>query len=380
MKYRPLPPLQLPVSALGFGVMRLPLRDVSQQQVDEEQSIAMLRHAVDKGINYIDTAYPYHGGASEVILGRALRGDYRQRVFIADKLPVWQVRQRSDVRRFLETQLQRLQDDYIDLYLLHALNAERWELSRRLAILSELERAVDEGLIGHIGFSFHDEYAVFERILQEYDGWEFCQIQYNFMDIDYQAGRRGLQRAAEKGLGVVVMEPLKGGMLAGSPPPSVAAAWESAPVPLDPVATAFRWLWDHEAVGTVLSGMSTPAQLEENLSTAEQYGRPGNLSPEEVQTVAKVRAAYNALNLVDCTSCGYCLPCPEGVSIPRILQLYNDVHRYGDQSQPARVYSYVMEDEERADNCTACGQCESVCPQQLPIVTSLQQAHAQLTG
>jgi hypothetical protein len=378
MKYRSVPPLGDHVSALGFGAMRFPPLPGNPETVDEGTSVSMLREAIDSGINYIDTAYPYHGGKSEQIVGKALRGSYRDRVYLADKLPVWKLTKGGEVRSYLETQLRRLDTDSIDLYLIHALNAERWEKTRSLRILPELERARDEGLIRHLGFSFHDEYPVFKRILDEYGGWEFCQIQYNFMDVDYQAGRRGLRLAAERGLGTVIMEPLKGGQLAGTPPQTVRRAWSSGTSETEPVSAALRWLWDQSEVGTVLSGMSSLQQLRENLASAE-WGYAGNLSDAEQETIKAVRAAYNELDLVGCTACGYCLPCPEGVNIPKILELYNDVSTYGDLDQARRVYSRVLDAEERADNCSDCGQCEEVCPQHLPIIASLREAHARLS-
>ncbi|MFP4179169.1 MAG: aldo/keto reductase [Spirochaetaceae bacterium] len=383
MKYRTLSPLTQPVSALGFGAMRLPTIPEDSKKVDEAQSIEMIRYAVDHGVNYVDTAYPYHGGVSETIIGKALQEGYRERVYIADKLPIWKVEDRKDVRRFLGIQLERLQTGFIDLYLIHALTEERWEKTKQLGVMEELEKAKREGLIGHIGFSFHDAYPVFVKILEEYDSWEFCQIQYNYMDVDYQAGRKGMKRAREKGLGVVIMEPLKGGQLAATPPPSVAQVWEteagkaSKAVP-DPVRSALRWLWDQEDVGTVLSGMSTLEQLKENIESAE-FGFPGNMSEDERRTVVKVREAYNDLSLVGCTGCGYCLPCPEGVNIPRILEIYNDVHKYGDLHQPKRVYWDVLEPSERADNCTECGTCEEACPQNISIIEELAKAHEVLS-
>ncbi|MFO7850502.1 MAG: aldo/keto reductase [Spirochaetia bacterium] len=379
MKYRKLTPLTQPVSALGFGAMRLPTLPGDAKKVDEAKTIEMTRYAVDRGINYIDTAYPYHGGESETALGKALQDGYREKVYLADKLPIWKVENRKDVRSFIDTQLQRLQTGFIDLYLVHALTEERWEKTKQLGVMEEVEKAKREGLIGHIGFSFHDEYPVFARILEDYGSWEFCQIQYNYMDVDYQAGRRGMKLAREKGLGVVIMEPLKGGQLAGSPPSSVAEVWKSAGSTSGPIRTALRWLWDQEEVGTVLSGMSSMEQLRENIESAES-GFPGNMSEQERRTVAEVRKAYNALSLVGCTACGYCLPCPEGVNIPRVLELYNDVHKYGDLVQPQRVYQHILDPSERADNCTECGSCEEVCPQNLSIIAALAEAHRVLGG
>jgi len=382
MQYRPFGKLGWDVSALGFGTMRLPVLDGDGSRIDEEKAAGMLRRAIDAGVNYIDTAYPYHGGMSEACVGRILRDGYRERVKLATKLPIWDVNTTGDFYRFLETQLERLETGHIDFYLIHALDAGRWEKTRRLGLLAEAERARDEGLIGHIGFSFHDEYPVFEKILNEYEGWEFCQIQYNFMDTAYQAGLKGLKAAAAKGLAVVVMEPLKGGQIAAPPPEKIRPLWEKLGTdfssgPHEHVSAALQWLWDQPEVSVVLSGMSLPDQVDRNLKSACESGTK-YFTPVLRKGFETLRREYSALRKVDCTGCGYCMPCPNGVNIPRNLLLYNELNMYGETQQPYRVYNGVFSPAERADNCIECGECEDKCPQHLPIIKSLKLAHAAL--
>ena len=289
------------------------------------------------------------------------------------------VNKREDFPLILETQLERLTDEHIDLYLIHALNGERWKKTKELGILEEAERARSEGKIGHIGFSFHDEYEVFSRIIDEYPGWEFCQIQFNLMDVSYQAGEKGLRKAAGRGIPVVVMEPLKGGLLAQPPAASVAPLWQEFSTGRDHIDLSLRYIWNRPEVSTVLSGMSTPEQVRANLESASRW-HTGSVSEEEEELYRRIREGYRALKSIDCTGCGYCLPCPQGVQIPRIFELYNDSYRYGTTDQTSRVYLNVLEDEQRADNCISCGTCEEACPQNLPIIEELQKAHELLTG
>jgi hypothetical protein len=382
MPLRPLGKTGLKVSPLGFGTMRLPILENEEGRIDEEQATRMIRSAVDGGINYIDTAYPYHRGKSEEFVGRALRGGYRERVLLATKLPIWEVKEREDFFRFLDVQQERLQTSRIDLYLFHALTAGHWEKTTRLGLLKAAERARDEGKISHIGFSFHDYLPVFRQILEEYDGWEFCQIQYNFMDTDYQAGLAGLKLAARKGLGVVIMEPLKGGQIAALPPKDIVPLWKE--LGTDPedgsnghVRLALQWLWDQPEVGTVLSGMSAPEQVEQNLESA-RGAAVGVFGKREKEIFSKIKEAYTALRKTDCTACGYCMPCPSGVNIPRILSIFNEIHMYRDPAQPLRVYNHVLKPAERADNCVECGECEEKCPQGVPIIRTLKEAHTKL--
>ncbi len=378
MQYRTLGSLDWKPSALGFGAMRFPLRDEDAAHIDEEQAERMLRYALDHGVNYIDTAYPYHGGASERFLGRFLVGSYQDRAKLATKLPPWKVDSADDFDRLLDEQLERLDRDSVDFYLLHALNAESWTKLQGLDVLDWAERAMAQGKFAHLGFSFHDDYPVFREIVDAYDNWSLCQIQYNYMDTDYQAGREGLRYAAARGLGVVIMEPLRGGQLAKEPPPRVAPLWAGAVRPWTPVEWALQWLWDQPEVSLVLSGMSTLGQVEENV-TAAARSAVGTLTEDERRMLERIRDGYLELRPIPCTACGYCQPCPSGVAIPRILGLYNQSAMYDDPDR-ARMGYRMTKEEQRADRCTECGRCEELCPQGISIIRWLQDAHALLNN
>jgi hypothetical protein len=244
MQYRSFGKLEWQVSALGFGAMRLPVIDDDPSQIDEPEAAQMFRYAIDHGVNYLDTAYPYHRETSETFLSRALADGYRARVKLATKLPCWKVEASHDFDRFLDEQLERLQTDHIDFYLLHALDAKSWRKMRDLGVLDWAEKTIADGRFHHLGFSFHDEYAVFQDIVDGYDNWTLAQIQYNYMDEEHQAGTRGLEYAAAKGLAVVVMEPIRGGQLAISPPQRIADIWANAIVRRSPAEWALRWVWN----------------------------------------------------------------------------------------------------------------------------------------
>ncbi len=366
------------VSILGFGCMRFPTLDgiPISENVNLEEAAAMIRHAVDQGINYLDTAYTYHNGKSEVILGRALRGGYREKVRLATKSPVWLVENPADFDRFLDEQLKRLETDHIDYYLFHGLNRRRWKDIRELDLLDRAERAVRDGRVGEIGFSFHDDFESFREIVDGFDRWSLCQIQYNYMDVDNQAGERGLRYASEKGLAVVVMEPLLGGNLA-RPPREIAELFQSFPVRRTPAEWALLWVWEQPGISTVLSGMSSMRQLEENLRTAELSGRH-RLSEEELGLIEEVRRRYRARAAVPCTACGYCKPCPNGVDITENLTLYNSLVMYDDQLTPRFRYHRFLTEAERASSCTGCGECEERCPQGIKVSELMPEVHAVL--
>ncbi len=379
MEYRTFGCLDFSPSALGFGAMRLPVLTGDHGRpdfaaIDEPAATAMLRRAIDGGVNYVDNAYVYHEGRSEGWLAEALKDGYRERVKVATKMPVWKVEKPSDFDRLLEEQLERLQTDHIELYLLHSLDEAHWKLVLEHDQLGAAERALADGRIGHLGFSFHDSYELFCEILGATDMWEFCQIQLNYMDEDYQAGRRGLETAAGRGLGVVVMEPLRGGMLTRHLPPRVEELWAGASLRRSPVEWALQWVWSLPEVSCVLSGMSTMRHVKENLEFASR-SRPGLLSDDELALVARVRDVYRELSPIPCTSCRYCMPCPHGVAIPDILELFNDAHIYGDPGKQRLYYTWLDEDE-RADSCTACGQCEGACPQGIAVAGWMEKAQA----
>jgi predicted aldo/keto reductase-like oxidoreductase len=373
MQYRTFGRLDWKPSALGFGAMRLPTIDGDPSRIDEPEATRMIRFAIDQGVNYVDTAYPYHQGTSEPFLGRALQEGYRERIRLATKLPCWKVEGTGDFDRYLDEQLERLQTVHIDFYLLHGLNADSWAKVHDLGVLAWAEGALADGRIGHLGFSFHDQYEVFKEIVDASELWTFCQIQYNFMDVEYQAGTRGLQYAARRGLAVVVMEPLRGGLLARNVPGPVQQVWDGAPRQRTPADWALQWVWNHPEVSVVLSGMSTMEQVEENVASASESG-PGTLTEKELALVARAREEYRQLARIPCTGCQYCQPCPQGVNIPRIFDIYNDALIYGDE-QGARMSYGLLEEEQRADLCVECGECLDKCPQQIEIPHWLSTAH-----
>ena len=368
MNYRPFGKLDWNVSALGFGCMRLPLTGpgVPSSQIDEPLAISMIRRAIDGGVNYVDTAYGYHDGRSEVVAGLALKNGYRDKVKIATKSPVWMIKEPADFDKLLDEQRKRLGVDHIDFYLLHALGADRWRNTiLPCNVLEKAEAARRDGRIGHIGFSFHDDFKAFTEILTGYDKWEFCQLQYNYMDTENQAGVAGLKMAAEKGLAIVVMEPLLGGKLA-APPAAIRSIMNDLPSLKSPADLALQWIWDQDEVSTVLSGMSTPEQVEGNLESAAR-SRVGSIGAAERALIEKVQAAYNARIVVPCTSCGYCMPCPSGVDIPGNFRIFNYAHLHEDVDGARNHFSWGMKKEARPENCAACHDCEDKCPQKIAI-------------
>jgi predicted aldo/keto reductase-like oxidoreductase len=375
VQYRKFGKLNWEVSALGFGAMRLPLIDGSQGQVDEPRSIEMLRYAIDHGVNYLDTAYPYLSGQSEVVVGKALKDGYREKMKLATKLLSRAVETADDFDRYFNEQLERLQTEKLDFYLLHGLNARTWAKVRDLGILSWAEKQMVIGRFDYLGFSFHDSFEVFTQIVDPYDNWTLGQIQYNYMDIDHQAGTKGLKYAADKGLAVVVMEPIRGGRLV-SAPEEIARLWTNAKHQRTPAEWALQWVWNQPEVSVALSGMSTIDQVMENVAAAERSGA-GILTIEESSLIDRVREAYKGLNPIQCTKCGYCMPCPSSVEIPDILGMYNDAIVYGNLRIRRLRYSGPngLKEEQRADQCTECGECEEVCPQEIPIIKWLKKTH-----
>jgi hypothetical protein len=378
MKYRKFGSLDWKASVLGFGAMRLPTLDDDGGRIDEPLAAAMIRKAIDSGVNYVDTAYPYHQEQSESFVGRVLKDGYREKIRIATKMPVWFVESEADFDKFLEEQLKRLDVDKIDFYLLHSMNARHWQKMQDLDVFSWAEKRMAEGLFDHFCFSFHDDYSVFESIVTGYDNWTMAQIQYNHADVNYQAGQKGLKLAAERGLAVVVMEPLRGGRIAKNPPPSpVAEVWKKSSRDWTPAEWAFHWVWDQPEVSTALSGMSTMEQVEQNLVTADESA-VGKLTAEDHALINEVRNVYNTLAPIPCTQCEYCLPCPNGVAIPTIFDMYNDAVAYDAWGHARWAYNNQLNIEKRADNCIECGECETACPQQIEIIDWLAKVHEEL--
>ena len=379
MKYRKFGKLDWKVSALGFGAMRLPVLNGDHAIINEPESIKMIRYAIDHGVNYIDSAYFYHRGNSEVLVAKALRDGYREKVRIATKLPCGDVHVEQDIDRLFNEQITRLQTNKVDFYLLHGLNKTEWPKVRDFGVLKWAERKMAEGQIGHLGFSFHDDYNVFQEIIDAYDNWTMTQIQYNYMDEETQAGTKGLEYANKKGLAVVVMEPIRGGRLA-KPPEKVEKIWASAPVQRTPAEWALRWVWNHPEVATALSGMGNMEQVVENLAYAE-HSQPGNLTADELALIGKARDAYISLTAVACTGCRYCMPCPNDVDIPRVFEFYNEALIYNTVAEQRRMYNFPGRfKDHRADKCTKCDQCVDKCPQKLAIPDLLEKAHEFLTA
>ena len=356
------------VSLLGMGCMRFPADEAGK--IDTEEAIRMIRRSIDRGITYVDTAYMYHGGESEVILGKALKDGYRQKVLVADKIPPWYADRPEDLEDIFNEQLARLDLDMIDIYLIHDIHESTWKTVQELDVLGFMERKKAEGKIRYIGFSFHDEYELFEEVLNAYP-WDLCQIQYNYVDEDFQAGRKGLELARSKGVPVVIMEPLKGGKLAGGLPPEADALWEKMSERKPSVDWAFSWIADQPGILTILSGMSDTAQAGHNLALFGDLA-PGCLSESDAAVMGKIAAKLTELTAYDCTSCRYCMPCPMEINIPKIIDLYNQFCLFDNVQAVFESYAWVA--PHLASTCVACKKCESLCPQSLPISEIMEKA------
>ncbi|NLX77227.1 MAG: aldo/keto reductase [Clostridiaceae bacterium] len=377
MEYRKFSKFEKPVSLFGIGCMRLPtVKKGDEIVVDEAEAIKMIRYGIDHGVNYVDTAYGYHGGQSEVIVGRALSDGYREKVFLATKSPVWLVKEYNDFDRLLNEQLNKLNTDHIDFYLLHALNKERWDFIKSINVFDFLEKARASGKIRYIGFSFHDDHDTFLEIIDSYD-WDMCQIQLNIMDMHEQATVEGLKYAGSKGIPVVIMEPLKGGKLAISITPEIEEIWNKAEVKRTPVEWAFRWLYNFPEIAVILSGVSNMQQLQDNIRIFSD-AKAGCMTEKELELVEEVRNVYLSRTRVQCTGCEYCMPCPQGVSIPRIFNLVNTAAMYNALEGCRREYKGLIEKQNDSSMCVECGQCEATCPQNIAIIEKLKESHLYL--
>jgi len=380
MLYRKVPKTGDELSVLGFGYMRLPLKKGGG--IDEERAIRQLRYAVDHGVNYVDTAPAYHFGRSENVLARALADGYRNKVRLATKLPPWSVRSREDMDHILDGQLSTLNTDHIDYYLLHSLSGSNWEKMKNLGVREFLDSAKNAGRIKNTGFSFHGDFASFKEIVDSY-AWEFCQIQYNYLDEHNQAGTRGLEYAAEKHLAVMIMEPIRGGNLAGQVPEEVKKIWEESTVKRSPAEWALRWVWNHPEVTVVLSGMNNELHIDENLRMAND-ALPNSLTPDELAIIARVRDMYLRLMKVNCTGCGYCMPCPAGVDIPGCFSLYNAHHLFPHDRSAKFHYigrhGGLLSNVSYAGLCRECGKCIKTCPQHIPIPERLREVSKEMEG
>ena len=381
MKYRKFGSLDWEVSALGFGCMRLPPRRINRLRAVTDESVKIIRSGIDQGINYVDTAWPYHFGDSEKILGEALKDGYREKVKLVTKLPVFLVRNRDGFDSYLETQMRRLQADYLDIYMMHSLDRGSFEKAKRIGLFEKFEKAKEEGLINHIGFSFHDTLPVFKEIIDYYP-WDMAQIQYNYMDTGIQATTEGLRYAYSKDIAVVIMEPLKGGKLA-NPPTEALELMNNSGIDRTPVDWALQFLWDKSEISCVLSGMSSQQMVDENCASADKSGM-GSLSEEENEVIDKIADIYREKILVPCTACNYCMPCPVGVDIPGNFATLNNVAMetgWLSTFMARRKYNSFEKDSKKinpdkpngnASVCVNCGQCNEKCPQRIEIPEELK--------
>jgi len=377
MQYVPFGKLGFEISRLGFGAMRIPMiEENGARHPDTARGVELIRHAIDQGVNYVDTAYVYSEKQNEEMVGEALKGGYRERVKIATKLACPLVESRGDMNKMLDEQLKKLGVGYIDFYLLHALNKDRWAKMKALGATDFLDEAVKDGRIKYPSFSFHDKYEVFEDILTSYD-WQMAQIQFNYLDINEQAGLRGLRLAGRRNVPIVVMEPLRGGALA-SPPPEVKKILDRYPQKRSAHEWAFRYVGHFGEVAVQLSGMSTREMVDDNLAIFDQIS-VGCMTEKDLRMVSALRAAYKKRMPIGCTGCSYCVPCPKGVRIPKLFATYNESKMFDRPEALSRNYEFYVKSEADASRCVGCGLCEKQCPQSLPIRQWLKTVHKEAT-
>jgi len=362
------------ISALGCGTMRLPC--LANGEVDYDAAMGMIRYAVDKGINYFDCAWFYHGEHSERCLGKALKGGYREKVRIADKLPIWECKTSDDVRRVFDIQMSRLDVDHIDYYLIHSLDPNNWANAQRVDALNEMEKLKQEGLIGNIGFSFHAEHALFREIIDSYN-WAMCMIQYNIIDIDFQAGNKGLKYAHSKGIPVVIMEPLKGSALV-NPPPLIREAYPQSELGMSYADIALKFLANHKEIACVLSGMSNKSHVDANMAAVASTPI-GSLSPKLKEIIKGMQDIYGRISNIPCTKCKYCLPCPQNVAIDTVFEIYNSAYGFGSYGNHRGEYRNTLTSKgQDVSRCNKCGKCAKHCPQGIDIIAKLHEAHSVL--
>lgn len=371
MEKRKMEKLGIETSLLGFGCMRFPV--LENGEINEPEAERMLDKAIAEGVNYIDTAYPYHEGKSEIVTGKILKKYDRDSFYLATKLPLWQINSLEDVDRIFGEQLTKLQTDYVDFYLMHAMNKERWDAMRKLGVVERLEQIKAEGRIRYLGFSFHDSYEAFEEIINARE-WDFCQIQLNYMDVEEQAGLKGYELAASKNVPVIVMEPVKGGSLAAFAE-DIMEKFRAADAQASAASFALRWVGSLPGVKVILSGMSTMGQVEDNLKT---FGCFKPLSGEEQKMMKEVRDTLKSRVQNGCTACRYCMPCPAGVDISGCFGVWNTYHMYQNYNMVKRRWEDELGEQKQAKNCVKCGKCEQACPQKLSIRKDLERAQADL--
>lgn len=371
MEKRKMEKLGVETSLLGFGCMRFPV--TKEGKIDEPLAQKMLDTAIAAGVNYIDTAYPYHNGESEPFVGRALKKYDRKSFYLATKLPVWLVHSVEDADRIFEEQLERLQTDYVDFYLLHALNKSSWETAVKNGVVEYCEKLKAEGRIKYLGFSFHDSYEVFEEILHARD-WDFCQIQLNYMDAGEQAGLEGYRLAEKAGVPLVIMEPVKGGSLAVFAE-DITGKFRALDANASTASYALRWVGSLPGVKVVLSGMSDMEQVEDNLNT---FGSFKSISDAEKRTIEEVVEILNGRIQNGCTGCRYCMPCPAGVNIPANFKAWNTYHMYQNYNVVKWQWETEIGEKGQAKNCIKCGKCEMHCPQKLSVRDDLEKVQRDL--
>ena len=370
------------VSALGFGCMRLPTkRENGNEVIDEDVAIKMIRYAIDNGVNYFDTAFPYHNETSEILVGKALKDGYREKIKLVTKLPIWRVTKREDFDKFLNTQLEKLQTNHLDFYLFHGLSKRTFELVKKYEFIEKMEEAKTAGKIRHIGFSFHDSCEVFKEIIDFYN-WDMAQIQWNFVDHNTQATTKGLEYAASKGIAIVVMEPIKGGFLTKTTK-EIENIIENAPIKRSAASWALQYVWNHPGVSVALSGMSTLDQVIENIESANK-SRINSLSPEELKIISDMAIRFTKKSVIPCTFCLYCQPCPSSVNIPKNFGMLNELLWVEDREEYIKYYDYFAKTKEELneskDNgnaalCVQCGECLEKCPQEINIPYELEKVH-----
>ncbi|MBP8964776.1 MAG: aldo/keto reductase [Flexilinea sp.] len=373
MQYRKFGKTGETVSILGFGCMRLPVVDGKPEKIDSTKTDEMLNYAYDHGVNYFDTAYTYHRpmdpavkkGFSEDVLGNCFRGSKREKIFFATKLPTFNIYKKEEFEETLNGSLRSLKTDRIDFYLAHSLTKPTWDRMVKLGMLEFLQKAKESGKVRHLGFSFHDDLSVFKEIINAFN-WEFAQIQYNYLDVDRQAGTEGLHYASSKGLGMTIMEPLRGGKLINIPSKEINDLWKESEHPdWTPAQRGLYFVWNDPAVSVVLSGMGALEQVKENIAAAENAA-PGILSEKELALYSRVRDMYWKRIIAPCTGCEYCMPCPQGVNIPENLNVLNELYMFDNFAESKRAYEFLPK-ESRAEQCINCGTCLTKCPQKIQI-------------
>lgn len=358
------------ISRLGFGCMRFKTLDGDNSKIDKVESAKILKEAIEKGLTYIDTAYPYHDQMSERFVGEFLEeNNLRDKIYLASKLPCWLVKERDDFYRIFNEQLEKLRTNNLDFYLLHSLDIKRFRQMVKLGVFDFVNELKEKGLVKNIGFSFHDEYEAFEEIIKAYD-WDFCQIQLNYLDINLQAGLKGYELAKEMGIPVVIMEPVKGGRLAN--PPIEVKELMAKFTDLSPAQLALKFPLSLDNVMTVLSGMNTSKQVAENMAIASA---DPNLSDKEKEFYEKSREIYKKREQIACTACEYCLPCTVEINIPKVFSMWNNAFLYDEAEKSKKAYQEYLKDGVNPETCIECGKCENICPQSLEIIDGLRKAN-----